>query len=134
MTENKDDLISRSRLKETINAFYDAHFVGCVSNELITYAKGVDIFIDNAPTVEPETSRLALIEDIRKKQMDADKAFLEGYERGKNERPQGEWIPLFAHNIYKCSECERTIGLTTDETLSDYPFCHCGADMRGDKE
>jgi len=54
----------------------------------------IEKLIDNAPTVEPETSRLALIEDIRKKQMDADKAFLEGYERGKNERPQGEWIPV----------------------------------------
>lgn len=81
--------------------------------------------IDNAPTVE--------LRDV----------FDEGYEAGKAvgrkvcdsckiyKRPQGEWIPLFAHNIYKCSECERTIGLTTDETLSDYPFCHCGADMRG---
>ncbi len=54
--------------------------------------------IDNAQTVEPETMRLALIDDIRQKQMSADKAFLQGYEKGyekgKNERTQGGWIPV----------------------------------------
>jgi flagellar biosynthesis/type III secretory pathway protein FliH len=59
--------------------------------------------IDNALTVEPETSRLALIEDIRKKQMDADKAFLEGYEtaRKKYERPQGDITEEDVQNAIK---------------------------------
>ena len=46
-------LIDADALKETINTFFDAHFVGCVSNDLITYAKGVDGIIDNTPTVNP---------------------------------------------------------------------------------
>ena len=46
-----NDLISRSELKEKVNAFYDSLFVGCVSSDLIAYASGVDSIIDNAPTV-----------------------------------------------------------------------------------
>lgn len=49
------------------------------------------------------------------------------------ERAQGKWILVKVNLkfIYKCSECGRTIGLTHSETLLAYPFCHCGADMRG---
>ena len=47
-----NDLISRSELKEKVNAFYDELFVGCVSSDLFAYAKGVDGIIDTAPTVE----------------------------------------------------------------------------------
>lgn len=52
------------------------------------------------------------------------------------ERPQGEWklVKVNLKFIYKCSECGRTIGLTHSETLLAYPFCHCGADMRGEEE
>lgn len=50
----KNDLISRSELKKAVNGFFDNHFKGLVSNELITYAKAVDNAIDNAPTVEPD--------------------------------------------------------------------------------
>ena len=46
-----NDLISRSELKKAVNDFFDNHFKGLVSNELITYAKAVDSAIDNAPTV-----------------------------------------------------------------------------------
>ena len=99
--------------------------------------------IDNAPTVEPETTRLALINDIRKKQMAADKAFLEGYEEGKTKRPQGEWIEtdtLWEDNCgggmgydygyyFKCSACDKRV---VDKTN----FCpYCGAAMQnGGKE
>ena len=61
------------------------------------------------------------------------------------ERPQGEWIKVKEDRMsidmsgelvtqYKCSKCGRMIA-TLPSKLSDYPFCHCGADMRkGDKE
>ena len=48
-----NDLISRSELKKAVNDFFDNHFKGLVSNELITYAKAVDNAIDNAPTISP---------------------------------------------------------------------------------
>lgn len=56
----------------------------------------------------------------------------------KVERPQGNWIlvddvddPLDQLHRYKCSECGRIIRVYNWPTFSDYPFCHCGADMRG---
>lgn len=70
-------LIDADALKETINAFFDAHFVGCVSSDLITYAKGVDGIIDNTPTVTPK-----LPTEVKKA--------LEVLEAMK----QGKWIPI----------------------------------------
>jgi hypothetical protein len=69
----------------------------------------VKLTIDNAPTVE--------------------------------ERPTGEWIKITRKGTvpveYVCSCCGRKI--YDDYELSIpmsefYPYCHCGADMRGDKE
>ena len=67
---------------------------------------------------------------------DYDTGYQDGLEDGLNDiRTQGEWINLIdIKNLYKCSICGRTIGLTHNETLSDYPFCHCGADMRSNNE
>ena len=50
------------------------------------------------------------------------------------ERKKGKWIMKYkgsAVTSYKCSECGRTVKDDTDYDVSkDYPFCHCGADMR----
>ena len=53
-------------------------------------------------------------------------------------RQKGKWIliddiddPDDQLNRHKCSECGRIIKVYKGETLADYPFCHCGADMRG---
>lgn len=63
-------------LKEKVNAFYDSHFkqIG-----LTTYAKAVNIYIDNAPTVEIPCNQII---------------WEQGYECGKNERPQGDMLPV----------------------------------------
>ena len=50
-------------------------------------------------------------------------------------RPHGEWIRQktkygYAHTC-ECSLCERVIYAPTTDDLSDFPYCHCGADMRG---
>lgn len=60
-------------------------------------------------------------------------AYLDGYERGKADRPQGEWIekverrgcfvgdkPVYSYTCPFCGVKE----------FKKYPFCHCGADMR----
>ena len=49
-------------------------------------------------------------------------------------RPKGHWI-LEETGIkitsYYCSECGRCVKDDTGYDVSkDYPFCHCGADMR----
>ena len=52
------------------------------------------------------------------------------------ERKKGKWIMLDKGLIvtsYKCSECGRTVRDDTGYDVSkDYPFCHCGANMRGE--
>lgn len=61
--------------------------------------------IENAPTIEPE-------------------------------RKMGKWITYTKGSVvtaYKCSECGRTVRDDTGyDVAKDYPFCHCGADMRGE--
>ena len=47
-------------------------------------------------------------------------------------RSQGEWLKITSR-IYKCSECGRNIH-SCDADLGYYPFCHCGAKMKGGKE
>lgn len=51
------------------------------------------------------------------------------------ERPQGEWIKEpngKTTDIYRCSVCKRSIMLCKGADLGNYPFCHCGAKMKGD--
>lgn len=50
------------------------------------------------------------------------------------ERPQGEWIKEDngkTTDVYRCSICGRSIMLCKNADLSKYPFCHCGAEMKG---
>ena len=52
------------------------------------------------------------------------------------ERKKGEWIEisLISHS-YKCSVCGRLLVNITDgknNVAKNYPYCHCGADMRGE--
>lgn len=67
--------------------------------------------------------------------------FDDGYKSGRQaeKRPKGEWLPKGRWHIdpqcieYTCSICGRRI--MREERLNvieQYPFCHCGADMRGD--
>lgn len=47
------------------------------------------------------------------------------------ERPKGEWLYEY-DDFYHCSRCGHVI-CTEWDNLSlnkDFPFCHCGADMR----
>ena len=52
------------------------------------------------------------------------------------ERPQGEWIVLVdADNIQtcKCSICGRMVDIANRE-FDKFPYCHCGAKMKGGAE
>ena len=50
------------------------------------------------------------------------------------ERKKGKWIELTNTNhTYVCSACGRMLVNITDGknmVMKNYPFCHCGADMR----
>jgi DNA-directed RNA polymerase subunit RPC12/RpoP len=60
------------------------------------------------------------------------------YYSPKPERKKGKWIMKYkgyAVTSYKCSECGRTVKDDTGYDVSkDYPFCHCGADMREEQD
>lgn len=100
------DLISRSALKEVITA---NHYLLSARNNSIDYGMfttGIMQAIDHAPAVTPK---------------------------------QGEWI-MQRHDLdgcfYTCSNCGRMIRVPLfiddpedNETLEDYPYCHCGAKM-----
>lgn len=51
------------------------------------------------------------------------------------ERIKGHWIEIaLSNHTYKCSVCGRLLTNITDgknKVAKNYPYCHCGADMRG---
>lgn len=53
-------------------------------------------------------------------------------------RQTGKWIPNpcnddIYHTFYKCSVCGRSIEVSHGTNPSiNFPYCHCGADMRGE--
>lgn len=50
-------------------------------------------------------------------------------------RKHGQWLETEKWaklTAYECSECGRVVWDDTGYDVSkDYPYCHCGADMRG---
>ena len=50
------------------------------------------------------------------------------------ERKKGRWIEIsLSNHTYKCSVCGRLLVNITDgknNVAKNYPYCHCGADMR----
>ena len=59
--------------------------------------------------------------------------FNDGYDtrREVDQRPQGEWIVLVDEDnikTCKCSICGRMADIVD---FNNYPFCHCGAKMKG---
>ena len=54
------------------------------------------------------------------------------------ERKKGEWLELTNTNhTYVCSVCGRMLVNITDgknNVAKNYPYCHCGADMRKREE
>ena len=52
------------------------------------------------------------------------------------ERIKGHWVEIASSNhTYKCSVCGRLLVNITDgknNVVKNYPYCHCGADMRGE--
>ena len=76
--------------------------------------------IDKAPTVEPPEWQIEIfkrmVEEVRPK--------------GKWEEKKTNPPEFMGHRFYICSKCGRAIDvITPDESLDDYPYCHCGARM-----
>ncbi len=59
------------------------------------------------------------------------------------ERPQGKWVfdgvycdenNPFDSDVYHCNLCKRSIMTACLRPEDLFPFCHCGAEMRGREE
>lgn len=57
------------------------------------------------------------------------------------ERPRGRWVPVWHGEFIatlECSACGRRINVDyplREKTIKrKFPYCHCGADMRGEEE
>lgn len=64
------------------------------------------------------------------------KAWIESLPSAQPERIKGHWVEIASSNhTYKCSVCGRLLVNITDgknNVAKNYPYCHCGADMRGE--
>lgn len=105
-----NDLISRSALKEDLRQYFTK---GEALYQILT-------IIDNAPTVAYPFEKFRTLFC----------GTCQAYMRIEPERPQGEWIIVDDTEkfIAKCSVCGR---IEDSRMIKDYPFCHCGAYMRG---
>lgn len=66
---------------------------------------------------------------------DLQRAFDEGYEKGKADRPQGKWMHDDSSPVaYRCTACN-TLQHWSVIQNGRYHFCpNCGADMRKESE
>lgn len=57
-------------------------------------------------------------------------------ELGLIPRYKGHWIKDYDNSaldgLYHCSVCGRKLWISKEESFSDYPYCHCGAEMKGE--
>lgn len=67
---------------------------------------------------------------------DAIDAVMDNEPSAQPERIKGHWIEItLSNHTYKCSVCGRLLVNITDgknNVAKNYPYCHCGADMRGE--
>ena len=97
--------------------------------------------IDSTPTVEPQKAPIANVTFDTEKLKELTDDIVERIKSGEivlqDERLKGEWIETQRGIIvteYKCPFCGRTVKDDTGYDVSaDFPFCHCGADMRNEK-
>ena len=94
-----------------------------------------------------ETKMQMVIDNYFKDECDVNTSIRQAFEKGFRigvkkgasvNRPQGEWIDIgtISHS-YKCSVCGRTLFHITvgkNHVAKYYPYCHCGACMKGIKD
>lgn len=158
---NNDDLISRSALKKALKSNCDTLCPDKNTNwcEHCCPLNDFEDLIDNAPTVVVDCKNCDGYEagysaGMRDTERPQGEIFSMEIVAGKCPidangdcplRPKGKWIKEDDEHLkgwYRCSVCGRRVEDLTDDvvihagcedyTIADiYPYCHCGADMRG---
>ena len=102
-------------------------------SDMMTFPDTVEEFMESYKIVDSKqiyTNGIAMVPIFRMKQ------WFEHLPSAQPERKKGKWIEISSTNhVYKCSECGRLLVNVTDgknNVSKHYPYCHCGADMRGD--
>ena len=141
----KDDMISRqvaidalTENKEMINAVLDSLTLDYNTRRNQEQRRGQineDIeTIKALPSAQPKNMSVTF--DVQK--ITKHKSDFSDLPSAQPERKIGEWLELTNTNhTYVCSVCGRMLVNITDgknTVTKNYPFCHCGADMRGEQD
>ena len=134
-----DNCISRQALQTELKN-YEVVNVHDENDNLIGYynADTVDSIVRNLPSVNPQPYEDAISRQAVLDLVNADWKY-EGLETHVESLPpvisqpkMGKWIAdlqTATESYYICSECGRRIHLLYPDTISNYPYCHCGARM-----
>lgn len=98
-------LIDGDKLVKAIRTDYYEHFTGCHSSSEITLLDMILDDIEEQPTIEAAPV------------------------------VHGEWVKVeewATKAKYRCSICGREILSSTKVNIEKYPYCHCGAKMKGE--
>lgn len=106
-----------------------------------------EFLIDLNTRMEFEVDREELLKALNYDRNQYEKGFEDGMRAGRTARNAstadteavryGQWEEMDEYpfaSIYACSECGRSITVSPCESLSDYPYCHCGAKMKNPDE
>ena len=94
-------------------------------------------WVHTLPSAEPKK---VLVAEVKLSKEDIQDAVDEAVAKimAQQERKKGKWIELTNTNhTYVCSVCGRMLVNISDgknNVTKSYPFCHCGADMRGEHD
>ena len=133
-----EDCISREGAKkflyEEIELLHDDGLYDC-------FSRIIDDMYNELPPVKPKYTEEEIDKIQAVEQAYVDKMVELAVE--ETERPKGKWIlndiqcvQAVGYLTYYCSECGREISSKYHGKISllkEYPYCHCGADMRGEE-
>lgn len=115
-----------------------------MNDDLISRKAAIDALTDNKEMINAVLDSLTLDyntrrnQEQRRGQINDDIETIKELPSAQPERKKGRWIVIVKGcklTSYKCSECGRYIADDTGyDVKKDYPFCHCGADMREDAD
>jgi hypothetical protein len=126
-----EDCVSRKGVLNTLNRM-DSVLDEDQDRTVETYKESLIACYNDLPPVKP----VACIAKVNFSKEDMQELVNEKMKDIVVERKKGKWIKEMSllgwdGCSYQCSECGRSIHLDTEvEDLIDYPYCHCGVEMR----
>lgn len=141
----KRDVIYR---QAAIDAVADLYWM---DERLLNFKKEIDATFDKIkalPSAQPYPEEFEWCYDCKEYDQDSHcchrwtkviRQTVEEFKKAQTERKKGRWIRITQGadpELYMCPFCHRTVeSYSVEELLSiRYPYCHCGADMRGEQE